>query len=98
MAEVCAALRVGAADSWALRHRAEGMMAGRFPLGFRLALHHKDLLIALEAAAAVGLTLPVSERVAAMEAELMAAGSGDEDVSALARWFEPPTTAALEQH
>ena len=94
MAEVCAALREGAADSWALRHRAEGMLAGRFPLGFRMALHHKDLLIALEAAAATGLTLPVSERVAAMEAELMAAGSGDEDVSALARWFEPPTTAA----
>ena len=89
MAEVCAALREGAADSWALRHRAEGMLSGRFPLGFRLALHHKDLLIALEAAAATGLSLPVSERVAAMEAELMAAGFGDDDVSALARWFDP---------
>jgi 3-hydroxyisobutyrate dehydrogenase-like beta-hydroxyacid dehydrogenase/SAM-dependent methyltransferase len=94
MAEVCAALREGAADSWALRHRAEGMLAGRFPLGFRLALHHKDLRIALEAAAAAGLSLPVSERVAALEAELMAAGHGDEDVSALARWFEPPATGA----
>jgi 3-hydroxyisobutyrate dehydrogenase-like beta-hydroxyacid dehydrogenase/SAM-dependent methyltransferase len=94
MAEVCAALQEGAADSWALRHRAEGMLAGRFPLGFRLALHHKDLRIALEAAAATGLSLPVSERVAAMEAELMAAGFGDDDVSALARWFEPPPLAA----
>jgi 3-hydroxyisobutyrate dehydrogenase-like beta-hydroxyacid dehydrogenase/SAM-dependent methyltransferase len=94
MVEVCAALREGAADSWALRHRAEGMLAGHFPLGFRLALHHKDLLIALEAAAATGLSLPVSERVAAMEAELMAAGFGDDDVSALARWFGPPPLAA----
>ena len=94
MDQVCAALREGAADSWALRHRAEGMLAGRFPLGFRLALHHKDLLIALEAAATTGLNLPVSERVAAMEAELMAAGFGDDDVSALARWFEPPPESA----
>ena len=95
MADVVAALREGAADSWALRHRADSMLAGRFPLGFRLALHHKDLTIALEAAAAAGLTLPVSERVAAIEAELMAAGHGGEDVSALARWFlpEPPISA-----
>ncbi len=99
MAEVGAALREGAADSWALRHRAEGMLSGHFPLGFRLALHHKDLRIALEAAAATGLSLPVSERVAAMEAELMTAGFGDDDVSALARWYEPavvsiPATSA----
>lgn len=90
MADVVIALREGAADSWALRHRADGMLDGRFPLGFRLALHHKDLRIALEAATAAGLTLPVCERVAAIEAELMAAGHGDEDVSALARWFLPP--------
>ena len=94
MAEVCAALQEGAADSWALRHRAAAMLAGSYPPGFRLALHHKDLGIALEAAAAAALTLPVSERVAAMEAELMAAGCGDEDVSALARWFDPPTPSA----
>jgi thiopurine S-methyltransferase len=35
------------------------------------------------------LELPLSARVAAIEAELMAAGHGDEDVSALARWFAP---------
>ena len=36
---------------------------------------------------AVGLALPVSERVAALEDDLIAAGFGGEDVSALARWF-----------
>lgn len=90
MERVCEALNDGAAGSWALRHRSAGMLAGHFPLGFRLALHHKDLRIALEAAAAAGLELPVSERVAAIEAELMAAGHGDEDVSALARWYAAP--------
>jgi 3-hydroxyisobutyrate dehydrogenase-like beta-hydroxyacid dehydrogenase len=90
MQTVCKALQEGAADSWALRHRAGGMLRGEFPLGFRLALHHKDLSIALAAAAEAGLELPVSERVAALEAELMAAGHGDDDVSALARWFDRP--------
>ena len=89
MEQVCEALMDGAAGSWALRHRSANMIEGRFPLGFRLALHHKDLQIALEAAAAAGLELPLSARVAAIEAELMAAGHGDEDVSAVARWFAP---------
>ncbi|HBH73601.1 MAG TPA: NAD(P)-dependent oxidoreductase, partial [Synechococcales bacterium UBA10510] len=31
--------------------------------------------------------LPISEKVAAIEEALMAAGHGEEDVSALARWF-----------
>ena len=88
MPQVCAALVDGAAGSWALRHRAASMLAGDYPLGFKLALHHKDLAIALAAAAATGLQLPVCEQVAAMEAALMAAGHGEEDVSALARWFE----------
>lgn len=89
MERVCEALMEGAAGSWALRNRSANMLKGQFPLGFRLALHHKDLQIALEAAAAAGLELPLSARVAAIEAELMAAGHGDEDVSALARWFTP---------
>ncbi|WP_411871409.1 NAD(P)-dependent oxidoreductase [Vulcanococcus limneticus] len=82
------ALKGGAAGSWALEHRSGAMIAGSFPLGFRLALHRKDLAIALAEAAAAGLELPVSERVAALEDCLLAAGWGDEDVAALARWFE----------
>jgi 3-hydroxyisobutyrate dehydrogenase-like beta-hydroxyacid dehydrogenase len=87
MERVCGALQGGAAGSWALRHRAGTMLAGQFPLGFKLELHRKDLAIALAAAAEVGLELPVSERVAALEEALMARGHGGEDVSALVRWF-----------
>ena len=39
------------------------------------------------AAQEVELELPVCRTVAALEEELMAAGHGEEDVSALARWF-----------
>ncbi|KAF0653181.1 beta-hydroxyacid dehydrogenase [Cyanobium sp. Copco_Reservoir_LC18] len=87
MEEVRQALVGGAAGSWALEHRGGAMLRGEFPLGFRLRLHRKDLAIALEAAAAGGLELPVADLVAAMEDDLIAAGHGDEDVSALARWF-----------
>lgn len=87
MEQVLHALKSGAAGSWALEHRSTNMLTGAFPLGFKLALHHKDLTIALEAAAAASLELPITERVAAIERELMASGFGEEDVSALARYY-----------
>ena len=87
MAELVAALGDGAAGSWALEHRSAGMLQGHFPLGFKLNLHRKDLAIALAAATATGLDLPISERVAHLEDQLIEAGYGDEDVSALARWY-----------
>jgi 3-hydroxyisobutyrate dehydrogenase-like beta-hydroxyacid dehydrogenase len=88
MHDVVVALSSGAAGSWALSHRAEGMLAGHYPLGFRLTLHHKDLCIALKEADSVQLTLPISSLVQQQEAELIAAGHGDEDVSALHRLFD----------
>ena len=81
------ALRPGAAGSWALNHRADGMVSGRYPLGFKLRLHRKDLAIAQQAAAAVDLDLPISNQVAAMEDALIAQGHADRDVSVLAEWF-----------
>jgi len=88
MDQVVEALKGGAAGSWALEHRAPGMLAGRYPLGFKLSLHHKDLGIALTTAASVQLELPISRRVEQLEADLMQQGHGDEDVSALHRHFE----------
>jgi 3-hydroxyisobutyrate dehydrogenase-like beta-hydroxyacid dehydrogenase len=88
-AQLVEALKHGAAGSWALEHRSRQMIENTYPLGFRLALHHKDLTIALEAAADQQLDLPITAQVAAMETDLLDAGHGDEDVSALARWFQP---------
>jgi len=81
------ALRPGAAGSWALDNRSTGMLQRRYPLGFKLALHRKDLAIALAAAETVQLELPISAQVAAIEDSLISRGHGDQDVSALAEWF-----------
>ena len=85
MERVVDALRQGAAGSWALEHRSEAMINDAYPLGFKLALHHKDLGIALNAASRTGLKLPITEAVYAQEQSLMEAGLGDADVSALRR-------------
>ena len=85
MSRVVEALEGGAAGSWALSHRAAGMLAGRYPLGFKLALHHKDLGIALGTAESVQLELPISRLVQDQEASLIESGHGDDDVSALHR-------------
>ena len=88
MQQVVEALKGGAAGSWALNHRAQGMLDGNYPLGFKLALHHKDLGIALCSAESVQLELPITRLVQQQEAELMNRGHGDEDVSALHRQFD----------
>jgi len=79
------ALSGGAAQSWVLANRSGRMIDDDYPLGFRLALHRKDLAIALEMAAQAGLMLPLSMLAAALEDRLVLEGHGDEDMSVLAR-------------
>jgi 3-hydroxyisobutyrate dehydrogenase/2-hydroxy-3-oxopropionate reductase len=85
MEQVVNALQHGAAGSWALQHRSAAMLSDHYPLGFKLALHHKDLGIALDAATATGLDLPITAAVRDQEAALMEQGLGEADVSALRR-------------
>jgi 3-hydroxyisobutyrate dehydrogenase len=80
-----AALKGGAAQSWVLENRSGRMLANDYPLGFKVALHRKDLGIALQLARETGAALPVSAMVEAIEAGLVGRGHGDEDVSAVAR-------------
>ena len=79
------ALSAGAAQSWVLVNRAQNMIDDRYPLGFKAALHRKDVAIALDEARRLGLHLAVSDLVLEQEDGLIAGGFGDEDVSALAR-------------
>ena len=83
--KVVAALSGGAAQSWVLANRSGRMIADDYPLGFKIALHRKDLAIALELARRVGASLPVTGLAAEIENGLMAQGHGDDDISALAR-------------
>ncbi len=86
MPQVIDALKNGAAGSWALEHRSTSMLEATYPLGFRLSLHRKDLGIALDAAKAVQLDLPVTTLVEQLELDLINDGHGNEDVSVLHRW------------
>jgi 3-hydroxyisobutyrate dehydrogenase len=75
----------GAAGNWFINHRGLSMVEGRYPPGFKLALHHKDLNICLDMARQLGGELPLSSATLNDYEALMAAGHGDEDISALYR-------------
>ena len=85
MAKVIDVTSAGAAGNWFLDKRGLTMTNGTFAPGFKLALHHKDLLICQAMAAKFGLELPVSAMTIADYAKLIAQGYGDEDISALFR-------------
>ena len=75
----------GAAGNWFLTHRGPSMVKGYFEPGFRIALHHKDLAICKQMAEQLDVALPVVEMTLIHYRRLMAAGFGDEDISALFR-------------
>ena len=79
--ELVETLGKGAGSSWYFVHRAPNMIRGTYPPGFRVRLHAKDLGICHDMAAALGVELPVVERMRAEYAQLIAEGHGDEDIS-----------------
>lgn len=89
VAAVIGALEEGAAASWVLSNRAGRMIERDFEPAGRLALHLKDLGIALALAGDAGQVLPGAALVTGMEQALAAAGHGDEDVSAIVRFLRP---------
>ena len=83
--QVVGALGGGAAQSWVLANRSSRMLENDYPLGFKVALHRKDLGIALDLAREMGADLPVSALAAGFEDGLIADGHAEDDMSALAR-------------
>jgi 3-hydroxyisobutyrate dehydrogenase len=83
--QVVAALSGGAAQSWVLANRSGRMLDNDYPLGFKVALHRKDLGIALQLARETGTALPITALCEQIEAGLIGKGHGDDDVSAVAR-------------
>ncbi len=83
--QVVGALGGGAAQSWVLANRSGRMLDNDYPLGFKVALHRKDLAIALDLAGQLGAVLPLTALVAQLETGLIAGGHADEDMSVIAR-------------
>ncbi len=89
-ARVREALLGGFADSTILKVHGERMIAETFDPGFRIALHRKDMSLAVESARALDVALPNAAAVQQMMNAAVARGDGDLDHSALIR-----TLAAL---
>jgi 3-hydroxyisobutyrate dehydrogenase-like beta-hydroxyacid dehydrogenase len=83
--QVVEALGGGAAQSWVLANRSGRMTENDYPLGFKVALHRKDLGIALDLAGEMNADLPVAALAAEFEDALIEDGHADDDMSALAR-------------
>ncbi|EQD60392.1 6-phosphogluconate dehydrogenase NAD-binding protein [mine drainage metagenome] len=75
------ALSHGAAASWFLTHRGPNMAADRYPLGFKMSLHAKDLGICQAMASRHGVQLPLAEMTLHHYRRLPE--RADEDLSAL---------------
>lgn len=83
MDKVIDVLGAGAASNWFLAHRGASMLNHEFVPGFKVALHHKDLLICKRMAESLAAQLPLVEMTLVHYKRLMKAGLGDADISAL---------------
>jgi 3-hydroxyisobutyrate dehydrogenase len=83
MEQLIEALSGGAAANWFLTHRGPTMVDGRFPLGFKVGLHQKDLDICADMAADSGARLPLIEMTRLHYRRLLERGLGDQDISSL---------------
>lgn len=85
------AIRGGLAGSTVMNAKVPMILAGDFKPGFKIDLHIKDLDNALETGHKVGAPLPMTAAVMEMLQNLRADGCGQEDHSAIARYYEKLT-------
>jgi 3-hydroxyisobutyrate dehydrogenase len=85
MDRVLEAVAGGAAQSWQMENRWPTMAKGEFDFGFAIDWMRKDLGYALEEAARLGVSTPVTALVDQFYGEVQALGGGRQDTSALIR-------------
>ncbi|MBN1365547.1 MAG: 2-hydroxy-3-oxopropionate reductase [Syntrophaceae bacterium] len=85
---VFSAIKGGLAGSTVMNTKAPMMVKGNYKPGFRIDLHIKDLSNALETGHAVGSPLPLSAAVMEMMYTLRNEGFGQEDHSAISKYYE----------
>lgn len=90
------AIRGGLAGSTVMEAKAPMMIAGNFKPGFRINLHIKDLLNALDTGHDVGAPLPLTAVVMEMMQWLKSSGHETEDHSSLVRYYEYLSNIKLE--
>ncbi|MBU1210409.1 MAG: NAD(P)-dependent oxidoreductase [Alphaproteobacteria bacterium] len=81
--KVIATISKGAAQSWQMENRWEGMTAGRFDYGFAVDWMRKDLSICLDEARRNGASLPVTAIVDQFYSEVQKMGGSRWDTSSL---------------
>ncbi|MEE9257863.1 MAG: 2-hydroxy-3-oxopropionate reductase [bacterium] len=86
--KMIAALSGGLAQSRVLDLRGPNLVKGEFPAGFRIRLHRKDLRLAMEAGADLGVAIPATGQLYQMFTALMAADRGELDHSGYATLIE----------
>ncbi len=84
---VLQAIQGGLAGSAVMNAKVPMMLEGNFKPGFKMDLHIKDLANALETGHSVGAPLPLTAQVMEMLQNLHADGNGQDDHSALAKYY-----------
>ncbi len=82
------AIKGGLAGSTVMNAKAPMMIAGNYKPGFKIDLHIKDLNNAIDAGHNVGAPLPLTASVMEMLQTLKADGCGQEDHSAIVKYYE----------
>ncbi|MFC1492070.1 NAD-binding protein, partial [Nitrospinota bacterium] len=86
--KMIAALSGGLAQSRVLELRGPNLVKGEYPPGFRIRLHRKDLRLAMEAGAELGVALPSAGTLYQLFNALVTSGRGDLDHSGYATLIE----------
>jgi len=92
------ALMGGFAASRVLEVHGERMINRRFEPGFRIALHQKDLNIALASASALGVSLPNTATVRELFSACLAHGGANWDNSAIVKMLEKLANHEIQKH
>lgn len=96
-AHVVHVLSHGAARCWAIENRGPRVIERDFAPGFRVALHRKDLGIALRIAEEVGVPMPIAAQAREAYTVLITNGQADDDVSALVNVYERAANGCVEK-
>jgi 2-hydroxy-3-oxopropionate reductase len=91
------AIKGGLAGSTVMNAKTPMMMDANFKPGFKIDLHIKDLNNALETGHSVGAHLPMTAAVMEMMQMLHADGCGQDDHSAIAKYYEKITGTTIKK-